>query len=195
MSISEPRLWNLGEEQARVLRNGGQPFELKLSSNSEHVHKRWRQDREIDRQHAPVGAASIVVGKAIVAAALPRAESWPDRARTFGSCARAATARPTKSGDSDSRKFLSVLPPSRQFASVNPMPCSIDSERRKPGCHGYRSHAVWLQFGRHVQRQTLERELDHLRDRLPPAPRDRSRSPQRSIRGGRASTAVRRVSR
>src|SRR5262245_51514110 len=52
---------------------------------------------------------------------------------TSGSCASAAIARPTKSGDSDSKKFLSWLPASRQLASVTPWCCSIDSERRKPG--------------------------------------------------------------
>lgn len=37
------------------------------------------------------------------------------------------------SGDSDWRKFLSRLPPSRQLASVTPKPSSIASDRRKPG--------------------------------------------------------------
>jgi hypothetical protein len=39
-------------------------------------------------------------------------KSCPDRSSIAGSAASAATARPTNSGDSDSRKFLSFFPPS-----------------------------------------------------------------------------------
>ena len=69
------------------------------------------QRREVDRVASPVGAPAVVVGEAVLARQLPRAEQLCRCARsTFGSAASAAIARPTNSGDSDTRKFGSFLP-------------------------------------------------------------------------------------
>ena len=93
----------------------------------------------------------------------------PVRACTCGSAARAAIARPTNSGDSDCRKFESFFPASRQFSSVTPKCSSIDSERRKPGCHGDDRNSVRREFGGPQQRQHLLPHLDRLRHRVPAA--------------------------
>ena len=55
--------------------------------------------------------------------------SPPDLSITFGSAASAATARPTKNGVSEARKFGSCFAPSRQFAPVTPKWPSTDSVR------------------------------------------------------------------
>ena len=63
----------------------------------------------------------------------PLLGGWTTFWKTDLQNASAATARPRKRGVSDSRKCLSLFPPSRQFPSVTPKCCSMLSDRRNPG--------------------------------------------------------------
>ena len=105
----------------------------------------------------PVRTPAVVVGEAVLARQLPRAEEQARARRTFGSAASAAIARPTNSGDSDTRKFESFLPASRQVSSVTPKCSQHGFRAEEAGRDGEDGDAMRRELGGPLERQHLLR--------------------------------------
>src|ERR1700704_1580025 len=67
-----------------------------------------------------IGLAAVEIGEAVDLRQLPAGRDFPFQRDTSGSCASAATARPTNAGLSEMAKCGEALVAARQFASVPP---------------------------------------------------------------------------
>ena len=144
-----------------------QPLDFQVGARAEQLDPLRREHREVDLVAPPVGPPAVVVGEAVIARQLPRAEEHACAApHASGSAASAAIARPTNSGDSETRKFGSFLPPSRQVSSVTPKCSSMDSERRKPGVMARTAMPCGASSLAHASGSSFCDSLDGMGDRV-----------------------------
>jgi hypothetical protein len=93
--------------KARVLAHDGFAQVSCSCVRSERLEQRLRKIREVDVVRAPVEPPAVDVGEAVLAGKLPGLRAARPR-DDGGSCASAATARPTNNGVSDSRSWCRV---------------------------------------------------------------------------------------
>src|SRR5262245_42207683 len=95
---SAPR--HLGPERSRPPRQRRQPLELQVGAGPEQIDPFGGRVWELNFVAPPVGPPAVLVGHRMAAPKIQEPTSMPVRARTSGSAASAAIARPTNSGDS-----------------------------------------------------------------------------------------------
>src|SRR5262245_240734 len=61
-------------ELSRPRSEGRQPLDLQVGARAKQIDQCRREDGEVDLVAAPVGTAAVVVGQAVVASKIPRAE-------------------------------------------------------------------------------------------------------------------------